>query len=107
MGVLTTERRPVWAMERDRLLADPTNAETLAAIESAVMAVYFTDEAYDTFNAMSRGGVHGSPGDRWMDKSFAYVGDERGTPQPGGYYSGWVTSKLRGPIKGLPGTESW
>lgn len=37
----------------------------------------------------------------------AYVGDERASPQPGGYYSGWVTSTLVGPIKGEPGTEGW
>ena len=87
VGVLTTERRPVWAMERVRLLADSGNAETLAAIESAVFGVYFVEEAFDTFNAMARGGVHGSPGDRWMDKSFAYVVDERGRASHHGEHS--------------------
>lgn len=28
-------------------------------------------------------------------------------PQPGGYYGGWLTPDLVGPIKGAPGTESW
>ena len=36
-----------------------------------------------------------------------YVGAERVNPQPGGYYGGWVTRNLRGPIKGEPGTEDW
>ena len=36
-----------------------------------------------------------------------YVGDERATPQPGGFYGGWVTSDLAGPFKGEPGTEWW
>jgi uncharacterized protein (DUF427 family) len=36
-----------------------------------------------------------------------YVGDERVTPQPGGYYGGWVTRDLAGPIKGAPGTAGW
>ena len=36
-----------------------------------------------------------------------YVGGERVRPQPGGYYGGWVTSNLTGPIKGEPGTENW
>lgn len=36
-----------------------------------------------------------------------YVGDERVTPQPGGYYGGWVTSDLVGPIKGGPGSTGW
>lgn len=36
-----------------------------------------------------------------------YVGDEQAAPQPGGYYAGWVTSKITGPIKGAPGSERW
>ena len=36
-----------------------------------------------------------------------YIGSERVNPQPGGYYGGWVTRNLRGPIKGEPGTEHW
>ena len=30
----------------------------------------------------------------------AWVGDERATPQPGGFYGGWVTSRVTGPVKG-------
>ena len=40
-----------------------------------------------------------------MDACF--VGDERVTPQPGGFYGGWVTSNLTGPFKGAGGTEFW
>lgn len=36
-----------------------------------------------------------------------FVGDERVTPQPGGFYGGWVTSRVVGPFKGEPGTEGW
>ena len=36
-----------------------------------------------------------------------YVGDERVRPQPGGYYGGWVTDSLSGPIKGEPGSGHW
>ncbi len=28
-------------------------------------------------------------------------------PQPGGYYGGWVTPEITGPVKGEPGTEDW
>ena len=28
-------------------------------------------------------------------------------PQPGGFYGGWVTSKVVGPFKGEPGTQLW
>ncbi len=35
------------------------------------------------------------------------VDGERVEPQPGGFYGGWVTSEIVGPIKGEPGTGSW
>jgi uncharacterized protein (DUF427 family) len=37
----------------------------------------------------------------------AYVGDERVTPQPGGFYGGWITSRVAGPFKGVPGSQFW
>lgn len=36
-----------------------------------------------------------------------YVGDERATPQPGNFYGGWVTSRIVGPFKGIPGSSGW
>ncbi len=36
-----------------------------------------------------------------------FVGEEQVRPQPGGYYAGWVTNALAGPIKGAPGSEGW
>ena len=32
---------------------------------------------------------------------------ERVTPQPGGFYGGWITSKEAGPFKGVPGSRLW
>ena len=40
-----------------------------------------------------------------MDACF--VGSEKARPQPGGFYGGWVTSRIKGPFKGSPGTEWW
>ncbi|MEM8662988.1 MAG: DUF427 domain-containing protein [Pseudomonadota bacterium] len=37
----------------------------------------------------------------------AWIDEERVTPQPGGYYAGWVTQNLTGPIKGMAGSEGW
>ena len=37
----------------------------------------------------------------------AWVGDELARPQAGGFYGGWVTSRIVGPIKGDPGTFGW
>lgn len=36
-----------------------------------------------------------------------YVEGERASPQPGGFYGGWVTSDVVGPIKGAAGTSDW
>lgn len=35
------------------------------------------------------------------------VDGERVTPQPGGFYGGWITSDVVGPFKGGPGTLGW
>ncbi len=40
-----------------------------------------------------------------MDGCF--VGEERVTPQPGGFYGGWITGDLKGPFKGVPGSMGW
>ena len=40
-------------------------------------------------------------------KLLCFVDTELVTHQPGGYYGGWVTSDLAGPIKGAAGSESW
>ena len=40
-----------------------------------------------------------------MDACF--VGDEQVTPQPGGFYGGWLTRNLQGPFKGAPVTMGW
>jgi uncharacterized protein (DUF427 family) len=36
-----------------------------------------------------------------------WLGETRVAAQPGGYYGGWVTPDLAGPIKGGPGSGSW
>ena len=36
-----------------------------------------------------------------------FVGDEQVTPQPGGFYGGWITRNLTGPFKGIPGSAGW
>lgn len=35
------------------------------------------------------------------------VGEVVAEPQPGGFYGGWVTPDLAGPIKGAPGSAGW
>ena len=40
-----------------------------------------------------------------MDKCT--VNGEIVTPQPGSFYGGWITSKIKGPFKGIPGSNMW
>jgi uncharacterized protein (DUF427 family) len=40
-----------------------------------------------------------------MDACF--VDGERVTPQPGGFYGGWITADVVGPFKGAPGSAGW
>ncbi len=40
-----------------------------------------------------------------MDACF--VGDDEVTPQPGGFYGGWITPDVVGPFKGAPGSWGW
>lgn len=40
-----------------------------------------------------------------MDECF--VGDDRVEPQPGGFYSGWITPDVVGPFKGVDGSWGW
>ena len=35
------------------------------------------------------------------------VDGEPVVPQPGGFYGGWITSRIVGPFKGAPGTLGW
>jgi uncharacterized protein (DUF427 family) len=35
------------------------------------------------------------------------VDGENVSPQPGGFYGGWITSEIEGPFKGSPGTALW
>ena len=36
-----------------------------------------------------------------------YVGDEQVEAQKGGFYGGWITSRIVGPFKGEAGTAGW
>ena len=36
-----------------------------------------------------------------------FVDGERVTPQPGGFYGGWITGHEAGPFKGVPGSRFW
>lgn len=35
------------------------------------------------------------------------INGETVTPQPGDFYGGWITSRVVGPFKGMPGSRGW
>lgn len=43
----------------------------------------------------------------YPSKLLCFVGTEQASAQPGGYYGGWVTRNLKGPIKGTAGSAGW
>lgn len=45
--------------------------------------------------------VYAAPMDRCL------LDDVEVQPQPGGFYGGWVTPEIVGPIKGVPGSHGW
>lgn len=68
----------------------------------AERAAWHYPEPTDPF-AELRGHVAVYPG--LMDRCL--VGGEEVRAQPGGFYGGWVTSRVVGPFKGSPGTMGW
>lgn len=40
-------------------------------------------------------------------KMLCRVAGEHVRPQPGGFYGGWITDAIAGPVKGEPGTGGW
>ena len=42
-----------------------------------------------------------------QDGDGCFVDGERVTPQPGGFYGGWITAEVVGPFKGIPGSVGW
>lgn len=43
----------------------------------------------------------------YPSKVDCYVGNEKVTAQDGDFYGGWITTEIRGPFKGGPGTWGW
>lgn len=38
---------------------------------------------------------------------YCTIDGEKVTPQPGGFYGGWITSEIKGPFKGIEGSWGW
>ncbi|KAL2887138.1 carnitine O-acetyltransferase-like protein [Ceratocystis lukuohia] len=80
VGALTSENRDVWADARKILLdADPSNAASLEAIESASFAVCLDDAAPITLEERAHQYWHGDGANRWYDKPLQFIINDNGT----------------------------
>lgn len=76
--------------------------DVVAGERRAERAAWHYPEAYGRY-AELRGHVAVMPG--LMDRCI--VDGEVVVPQEGGFYGGWITSRVKGPFKGGPGSLGW
>ena len=118
LRVLETSHPPVYYVPRDALPVGtlvPTGRSSFCEFKG--LASYFTVQAGDRSEPDAAWAyADPSPGYEPMGGYVAfyasrmdacYVDDERAQPQPGGFYGGWVTSRVAGPFKGVPGSALW
>lgn len=68
----------------------------------AARAAWTYPDPYPGFEALhDHVAVYAAP----MDECL--VDDERVEPQPGDFYGGWITPRVVGPFKGVPGSAGW
>lgn len=67
----------------------------------AAAAWSYPDPTPDFFSLRDHIAFYATPFD------ICTVDGEAVTPQPGGFYGGWITSALAGPFKGIPGSRFW
>jgi uncharacterized protein (DUF427 family) len=117
--VLETSHPPVYYVPREDIRADLLRASGGSSVcEWKGRATYWSlalpdgrsvpDVAW-SYEEPSRGfeGIRGWLAFYASRVDEAWVGDERAVPQPGGFYGGWVTSRIAGPVKGEPGSWGW
>lgn len=80
VGALTSENRDVWTDARAVLLAaDPSNARSLEAIESASFVVCLDDANPVTLEERAHAYWHGDGQNRWYDKPLQFIVNDNGT----------------------------
>src|SRR3954447_9459989 len=118
MRVLETSHPPVYYIPRDDIRADAIHAAPGSTIcEFKGKAPYWTAVGGGTtVQGAAWSYEHPEPGFESLTGHLAFypgkvdeawVGDERATPQAGGFYGGWVTDAIVGPIKGDADTWGW
>jgi uncharacterized protein (DUF427 family) len=118
--VLETSHPPVYYIPREEIAAGalvPAGGRT-SFCEWKGSASYFDVVGRDGRRADRAAWTYPnpSPGFEAIRESVAFypaamdectVDGVRVTPQPGGFYGGWITPELVGPFKGEPGSAGW
>lgn len=118
LRVLETAGAPVYYVPREDVRTDLLRASTTRShCEWKGVATYWSIELQDrrtvdaawSYERPSPGfeAIAGHLAFYAAKVDEAWVGDERATPQPGGFYGGWLTSRIVGPVKGDPGSWGW
>lgn len=118
LRVLETSHPPVYYIPREDVLPGAvTAAPGHTVCEFKGVASYWTISAGDrTAPGAAWSYEDPTPEFRAIEGHLAFyasrmdeclVGDEHARPQPGGYYGGWVTSWIVGPVKGEAGSGGW
>ena len=76
-GTFTASERDTWAKARQQLLAEPSNAATIADIDDALFVVCLDDKAGKNLTEMSDQMLHGGDcTNRWFDKHAVIVASD-------------------------------
>ncbi|MGB5936347.1 MAG: DUF427 domain-containing protein [Ornithinimicrobium sp.] len=84
------------------VVAEPTAPDREVPVVVAPRAAWHYPKATGRFAALL---VHVAVMPAALDRCV--VDDEIVVPQEGSFYGGWITSRVRGPFKGGPGTLGW
>lgn len=116
--VLETSHPPTYYLPREAFVDGAVRlAEGTSTCEWKGQAAYF-DLVGGTRTAARAAWTYPEPTPRFVDLvgtlavmpgavDRCTVDGEEVEPQPGGFYGGWITSRVVGPFKGGPGTWGW
>lgn len=116
--VLETSHPPTYYLPREAFVDGAVRpAEGTSTCEWKGQAAYF-DLVGGTRTAARAAWTYPEPTPRFVDLVATLavmpgavdrctVDGEEVEPQPGGFYGGWITSRVVGPFKGGPGTWGW
>jgi uncharacterized protein (DUF427 family) len=118
MRILETSHPPTYYIPREDIdpeALEPTRGSTFCEFKGR--ASYYDVCVGDT-RAAGAAWIYPAPTAPYRDISDSvafypglmdacYVDDERIQSQAGSYYGGWITSNIKGPFKGGPGTGGW